>query len=96
MVFGLFATLAEFERELIAERTRAGLAAARARGRLGGRPRKMDISTLRMAMAAMSDPKSIAFEVAKKLNITTATLYSYVNSDGSLKEAGFNLINSIK
>lgn len=93
LVFGLFATLAEFERELIAERTRAGLVAARARGRLGGRPRKMDIATLRMAMAAMSDPKLIASEVAKRLNITTATLYSYVNSDGSLKSAGFKLLN---
>lgn len=93
LVFGLFAALAEFERELIAERTRAGLAAARARGRLGGRPRKMDLPALRMAMAAMADPKSIASAVAKRLNITTATLYSYVNSDGSLKEAGLKLFN---
>src|SRR5271168_1004635 len=68
LVFGLFAALAEFERELIVERTNAGLAAARARGRMGGRPRKVDIATLKMAAAAMSDPKSIAYEVAKKLN----------------------------
>lgn len=94
LIFGLFATLAEFKRELIVERTRAGLAAARARGRLGGRPRKMNATTLRMAMSAMADPKSIASEVAKRLNITTATLYSYVNSDGSLKEAGLKLLNS--
>lgn len=92
LVFGLFAALAEFERELIIERTNAGLAAARARGRMGGRPRKIDASTLRMAMAAMSDPKSIAIEVAKKLNITTATLYTYVNGDGSLKAAGSKLL----
>ena len=91
LVFGLFAALAEFERELIVERTNAGLAAARARGRMGGRPRKVDVATLRMAMAAMSDPKSIATEVAKRLNITTATLYTYVNSDGSLKPAGSRL-----
>jgi DNA invertase Pin-like site-specific DNA recombinase len=91
LVFGLFAALAEFERELIVERTNAGLAAARARGRMGGRPRKVDVATLKMAVAAMSDPKSIAFEVAKKLNITTATLYTYVNSDGSLKAAGAKL-----
>lgn len=91
-VFGLFASLAEFERELIIERTNAGLKAARARGRAGGRPRKMDAATLRMAVAAMADPESIAYEVAKKLNITTATLYSYVNGDGSLKEAGEKLM----
>jgi DNA invertase Pin-like site-specific DNA recombinase len=58
--FGIFASLAEFERELIAERTHAGLAAARARGRQGGRPRKMDKATLMMAMAAMADPKANA------------------------------------
>ena len=45
-------------------------------------------------MAAMSDPKSIATEVAKRLNITTATLYAYVNSDGSLKAAGTKLLGS--
>lgn len=96
LVFGLFAALAEFERELIVERTNAGLAAARARGRMGGRPRKMDMATLKMAAAAMSDPKSIASEVAKKLNITTATLYTYVNGDGSLKVAGTKLLDIIK
>ena len=88
MVFGMFAALAEFERELIVERTKAGLVAARARGRLGGRPRKMDKATLTMAMAAMSDPKSNASEVAKRLGITTTTLYMYVNGDGTPKEAG--------
>jgi DNA invertase Pin-like site-specific DNA recombinase len=53
LVFGIFAALAEFERELIAERTKAGLAAARARGRNGGRPYKMTPAKLRLAMAAM-------------------------------------------
>ena len=81
LVFGLFAALAEYERELIIERTHAGLKAARARGRMGGRPRKMDAATIRMAMAAMSDSKAIATEVAKKLNISTASLYTYVNND---------------
>jgi len=92
MVFGVFAALAKFERELIIERTRAGLASARARGRLGGRPRKMDITTLRIAMSAMQDQKSVAMEVAKRLGITTTTLYAYVNSDGSLKEQGTKLL----
>jgi DNA invertase Pin-like site-specific DNA recombinase len=95
MVFSLFAVLAEFERELIVERTRAGLAAARARGRRGGRPRKMDKATLTMAIAAMSDPKSIAHDVAKRLGITTTTLYMYVNGDGSLKEAGTKILTPV-
>jgi len=92
LCFGIFAALAEFERELIAERTRAGLVAARARGRKGGRPRKMTTTTLKMAMTAMSDPKSVAADVAKRLGITTTTLYAYVNGDGSLKEAGQALL----
>jgi DNA invertase Pin-like site-specific DNA recombinase len=58
MVFGLFAVLAEFERELIVERTRAGLTAAR--GRKGGRPRKMTRATLTVAMTATSNHKSVA------------------------------------
>ena len=92
LFFGIFAAFAEFERDLIVERTKAGLAAARARGRKGGRKRKMDASTIKMAMSAMSDPKSVAAEIAKRLGITTTTLYSYVNGDGSLKEAGHKII----
>jgi DNA invertase Pin-like site-specific DNA recombinase len=93
LFFGIFAALAEFERELIAERTHAGLAAARARGRKGGRPRKMDRSTLKMAMIALSDANSNASDVARRLGITTTTLYMYVNGDGSVKEAGQVILN---
>ncbi|MAK73525.1 MAG: transposon DNA-invertase [Pseudomonadales bacterium] len=93
LAFGIFAAFAEFERELIAERTQAGLAAARARGRLGGRPRKMDRATLTMAMAAMSDRNAVAAEVARRLGITTTTLYAYVNGDGSPKAPGQALLD---
>lgn len=93
LCFGIFAALAEFERELIAERTRAGLVAARARGRLGGRPRKMNRETLVMAMTAMADMKNNASEIAARLGITTTTLYTYVNGDGTVKEAGQAVLN---
>src|SRR5436309_11713341 len=92
LVFGIFAALAEFEAALIRERTHAGLAAARARGRVGGRPRKMTKATLHMAMAAMADPQAQAREVARRLGMTTTTLYDYVNGDGSLKPAGRALL----
>src|SRR3989454_3148263 len=86
LVFGIFAALAEFEAALIRERTTAGLRAARARGRHGGRPRKMTATTLKMAMTAMAEAGSQAKEGAFRLGITTSTLYFYVNGDGSLKE----------
>lgn len=96
LAFGIFAAFAEFERELIAERTQAGLAAARARGRLGGRPRKVTRATLKMAMAAMSDPMAVAADVAKGLGITTTTLYTYVNGDGTPKAPGRALLETPK
>ena len=55
----------------------------------------MDLTTLRMAMNAMEDNKSVAMEVARRLGITTTTLYAYINGDGSLKEAGTKLLNQI-
>lgn len=94
LIYGVFAALAEFEAELIRERTMAGLAAARARGRMGGRPRKMTKDTLKMAMAAMTDPNSNASNVAKSLGVTTTTLYDYVNGGGSVKEKGQRLLDS--
>jgi DNA invertase Pin-like site-specific DNA recombinase len=93
LIFGIFAALAEFEAALIRERTQAGLTAARARGRVGGRPRKMTATTLIMAMTALADPRNEAKEVAQRLGITTTTLYTYVNGDGSPKAAGQYLLN---
>lgn len=75
-------------------RTKAELAAARARGRSGGRPRKMDKHMLKMAITAMSDRNSVAADVAKRLGITTTTLYMYVNGDGSPKASGTRLLES--
>ena len=95
LIFGIFAALAEFERELIVERTRAGLAAARARGRLGGRPRKMDVAMLRMAMRAMAERDTKAQDLARRLGITTTTLYMYVNGDGTVKAPGQKLLDAL-
>ena len=95
LIFSIFAALAEFERELIAERTSTGLAAARARGRLGGRPRKMDAATLKMAIAVMTDRSSVASDVAKHLGITTTTLYKYINGDGTPKETATKILRAL-
>ena len=96
LVFGIFAALAEFEAELIRGRTKAGLMAARARGRQGGRPRKMTATTLKMAMTAMAESGSQAKEIATQLGITTSTLYAYVNGDGSPKDIGQRLLDNKK
>src|ERR1039457_1789898 len=92
LVFGIFAALAEFERELISERTKAGLAAARARGRAGGAPYKMTAAKLRLAMAAMGQPETKVGELCKELGITRQTMYRHVAPDGSLREDGLKLL----
>ena len=93
LVFGIFAALAEFERELISERTVAGLASARARGRKGGRPFKMTAAKVRLAMAAMGQPETIVGDLCKELGVTRQTLYRHVSPKGELRPDGMKLIS---
>jgi len=92
LVFGIFAALAEFERELISERTKAGLASARARGRAGGAPYKMTVAKLRLAMAAMGQPETTVGDLCNELGITRQTLYRHVDPDGNLRDDGKKLL----
>lgn len=81
LVFNIFASLAEFERDVIRERTMAGLTAARARGRTGGRPKGLSEDAEKKAMAAEAlykEDKLSANEIADNLSISKATLYKYL------------------
>ena len=93
LVFGIFAALAEFERELISERTVAGLASARARGRKGGRPFKMTAAKLRLAMASMGQPETKVGDLCAEMNITRQTLYRHVSPKGELRPDGLKLLS---
>ena len=92
LIFGIFAALAEFERELITERTRAGLAAARARGHAGGRPYSMTPAKVRLAMAAMGKPETNVAALCAELGISRQTLYRYVSPEGNLRPDGERLL----
>ncbi len=92
LVFGIFAALAEFERALIVERTTAGIAAARARGRNGGAPFKMTPAKLRLAQAAMGQPETKIAPLCRELGISRQTLYRHVSPDGALREHGSKLL----
>lgn len=92
LVFGIFAALAEFERALIVERTKAGLAAARARGRNGGAPFKMTPAKLRLAQATMGKPETKVADLCAELGITRQTLYRFVGPKGELRSDGEKLL----
>ena len=80
LVFHIFGALAEFERDIIKERTQAGLQAARARGRLGGRPKREASSRkVAMAKALYADKTNSVQEICKALGISRATLYRYLD-----------------
>lgn len=96
LVFGIFAALAEFERELISERTKAGLASARARGRNGGRPYKMTPAKVRLAMASMGQPGTKVSALCAELGISRQTLYRHVSPTGELRDAGRDVMSATK
>lgn len=94
LVLGIFAAFAEFERDLIRERVVAGLAAARARGRRGGRKHKLTPVQVRLAQNAMINKKTVVTELSQELGVTTATLYRYVGPNGELRESGKRMLQN--
>jgi len=80
LTFHLFAALSEFERNIIRERTKAGLAAARARGRKGGRKPALDQGKIKEIRALMADPAIKLSVIAKRYGVSRATLYKYAKS----------------
>jgi len=80
LIFHIFGALAEFERDIIIERTKAGLEAARARGRKGGRKPKLDSSKVNMALAAYEGKKTTVQEICKNLGVTKPTFYKAIRN----------------
>src|SRR5205085_2691045 len=78
LIFHIFGALAEFERDIIRERTNAGLQAARARGRLGGRPKALTTKKASIAQALYNDKTNSIADICKTLTISRATLYRYI------------------
>ena len=94
LVFGIFASLAAFEVELNRERTLAGLAAARARGRFGGAKPKMTPAKLRLAQASMGKPETIVGDLCKEIGVSRQTLYRMVTPTGELRPDGERLLKA--
>ena len=84
-MFGIFAALAEFERDLISARTR---------GRTGGPSFKMTPAKVRLAAASMQHPETKVSDLCKELGVTRQTLYRYVSPDGVLRESGKKLLKN--
>jgi DNA invertase Pin-like site-specific DNA recombinase len=78
LIFHIFGALAEFERNLIRERTMAGLRAARARGRVGGRPRKLDAKKTELAYQLYDEKKYAVKDICRMLGVSKPTLYAYL------------------
>jgi DNA invertase Pin-like site-specific DNA recombinase len=87
LIFHIFGALAEFERNLIKERTLAGLAAARARGRKGGRPKALTLEQQRIAQALYNDPRNSIADICRTLKITKFTLYRNIDITASRRKS---------
>ena len=85
--FHVFSALAEFERDLIRERTMAGLRAARARGRMGGRKRQVAPEKVKAAAQLMKNKEVTIKDICTTLGIAKSTLYRYVGPDGTVRIA---------
>lgn len=85
LVFHLFAALAEFERNLLRERTQAGLSAARARGRKGGRPKALGPAKRQVAVKLYAERQHTIAQICQMMGISKPTLYSYLEEASALK-----------
>jgi len=80
LIFHIFSALAEFERDLIQERTQAGLKAARVRGKMGGRPPLLDIRQINRMIEMYDEQKNTVAEICKIYNISRPSFYNYLNN----------------
>ena len=94
LIFHVFGALAEFERDIIRQRTKAGLDSARARGRVGGRPKKLDDKKVALAKSMMADHSNSISDICDTLGVSKATLYRYLKEQESvvneMKEGAIN------
>ena len=87
LIFHIFEALAEFERDIIRERTQAGLLAARARGRKGGRPKTLTPKKAKMLYDLYRNKENSIDEICKTLNISRTTLYRYIKFNSQSRDA---------
>ncbi len=88
LIFHVLGALAEFERSLIRERTKAGLAAARARGRIGGRPRVLSAKKVALLNSMLRDKSNSVADVSQALGVSRATIYNYTKEHNNQKTKG--------
>lgn len=94
LIFHMFSALAEFERDLIVECTRAGLKAARARGRMGGRPAMLDKKKIARMKNYYQEQKMTVTDICKIFNISRPTLYNYLNKEKK-GSSGINVVTKV-